>query len=79
MDRRELTPRETTVVALLAQGMTNGEIAMRLNISVSTVKQNLASILIKWNCANRTQVAVESVRRSLRREGVQGQADRPTG
>ena len=78
MDRRELTPREITVVTLLTQGMTNGEIAARLNISVSTVKQNLASILIKWNCANRTQVAVESVRRGLPPEAVQGQSLRTT-
>ena len=65
MNRRELTPRESAVTALVAQGLTNAEIAQRLGISVSTTKQNLASILIKWNCANRTQVAVEAARRGL--------------
>ena len=62
MDRSQLSPRETSVASLLALGMTNAEIAQRLDISVSTVKQNVTTVLIKWDCANRTQVAVEASR-----------------
>lgn len=51
------------VAELVAHGRSNPEIARSLGISLSTVKQNLANVMIKWNCANRTQVAVESVRR----------------
>ena len=62
-NRRSLTPREQMVAELIAQGRSNPEIAQRLGISLSTAKQNLANVMIKWNCANRTQVAVEAVRR----------------
>ena len=51
------------VAELVAQGRSNPEIAQTLGISLSTAKQNLANVMIKWNCANRTQVAVEAVRR----------------
>ncbi|PZC49453.1 MAG: DNA-binding response regulator, NarL/FixJ family [Chloroflexi bacterium] len=61
--RRTLTPREQMVAELVAQGRSNPEIAQSLGISLSTAKQNLANVMIKWNCANRTQVAVEAVRR----------------
>lgn len=77
MDRSQLSPREAGVASLLALGMTNVEIARRLQISVSTVKQNVTTVLIKWDCANRTQVAVEAVRREL--AGVTAQDGGSTG
>ena len=51
------------VAELVAHGRSNPDIARILGISLSTAKQNLANVMIKWNCANRTQVAVEAVRR----------------
>ena len=63
MNRRELTARETAVAALVGQGRTNSEIAEILGVSLATAKRHLNNIMIKWNCANRTQVAVEAMRR----------------
>ena len=67
MNRRELSPRESAVAELVPQGLTNPQIAARLGIAVATTKQNVGSILIKWNCDNRTQIAVEATRRDIQR------------
>lgn len=58
-----LTPREREVLELLALGLSNREIAARLNISDHTAKFHVASILGKLGAANRA----EAVRRGLRR------------
>lgn len=58
-----LTPRETEVLWLLADGLSNGTIAERLGVSAETVKFHLASIFGKLGAANRT----DAVRRALRR------------
>ena len=57
----ELTPRERDVVALVADGHPNREIAARLDISEHTVKFHLASIFGKLGVSTRTQ----AVRRAL--------------
>lgn len=76
--RRNLTPRERMVAELVAQGRSNPEVAQALGISLSTAKQNLANVMIKWNCANRTQVAVEAIRRARQGGGDTGEAVPPT-
>lgn len=53
-----LTPRELDIVLLLAQGMSNEEIADRLVLEVSTVKSHLARILPKLGVRSRLQAAV---------------------
>jgi two-component system, NarL family, nitrate/nitrite response regulator NarL len=53
----ELTPREREVLAELATGASNHEIAVRLVISVSTVKKHVTSILTKLNVPNRREAA----------------------
>ncbi|MCL7452913.1 MAG: response regulator transcription factor [Anaerolineae bacterium] len=53
----ELTPREREVLAELATGASNHEIAVRLVISVSTVKKHVTSILDKLNVPNRREAA----------------------
>ena len=58
-----LTPRETEVLELLAQGLSNKAIAARLSISDQTVKFHVASICGKLGASNRT----DAVRRGLRR------------
>ena len=60
---RPLTPRERQVAELVSHGRNNPEIAQSLGISPSSVKSALANIMRKWNCSNRTQVALEVVRR----------------
>ena len=60
-DRRALA----VVVALVAAGLSNTEIATRLGVSMATVKRDMTYIMLKWDCKNRTAVAVEAVRRSV--------------
>ena len=56
-----LTPRETEVLGMLAEGYLNKEIASNLGISENTVKYHLASIYEKLGAANR----VEALRRGM--------------
>jgi NarL family two-component system response regulator LiaR len=54
----ELTDRELDVLKLIANGMTNSQIADKLVISENTVKGHVSNILSKLHLADRTQVAV---------------------
>ena len=60
-----LTPRETEVLELLAEGRSNKSIAERLAISDQTVKFHVASILSKLGASNRTEAVRLAVRRGL--------------
>lgn len=53
-----LTNREEEVLATVAQGWTNHEIAEHLHISISTVKTHLASLMRKLDARNRVEVAM---------------------
>lgn len=53
-----LSPRQIEVVTLLAQGLTNQQIAKRLCISVDTVKKHLTQALRVSGSENRTQLAL---------------------
>ncbi len=55
---RPLRPRERDILALVAEGYTNGEIAERLGISPRTVSGDLSDIYTYLGTANRTQAAV---------------------
>jgi DNA-binding NarL/FixJ family response regulator len=58
-----LTPRELDVLRLIADGIGNAEIAERLHIGLGTVKGHIRDILEKLSAADRTQAAVNALRR----------------
>jgi len=57
-----LTPRERDVLRLLAQALTNAEIAARLGIREQTVKDHVSALLGKFHARNRVALAVAAVR-----------------
>jgi DNA-binding NarL/FixJ family response regulator len=61
-----LTAREREVLALLADGRSNREIARLLRIAEKTVKAHVSSVLAKLGAADRTQAALIAVRHSGR-------------
>lgn len=60
-----LTEREVGVLKLVAQGLTNQEIAERLTLSEWTVRTHMRNILEKLHLANRTQAALYALREGL--------------
>lgn len=57
-----LTTRETDVLTLVAEGMTNVEIAKKLDVSVNTIKVHVCSILHKLEVNDRTQAAIKAIK-----------------
>jgi DNA-binding NarL/FixJ family response regulator len=60
-----LTPREVDVIELVAEGLSNKAVAVRLGISDQTVKFHLTSISGKLGALNRTDAVRRAVRRGL--------------
>ena len=69
-----LTPRESQVMTLLADGLANGAIAGRLRMTESSVKTYVSRILAKLGCGNRVQAALLA-----RDAGVPRHRDAPAG
>jgi DNA-binding NarL/FixJ family response regulator len=68
-ERESLTTREADVLRLIAEGLSNKQIARRLNLTEGTVKGYVSQILAKLHLEDRTQAALYAVR-----EGIVGNA-----
>jgi DNA-binding NarL/FixJ family response regulator len=65
-----LSPRESQVLSLLAEGLPNGSIAVRLRVTEASTKTYVSRILAKMGCTNRVQAALLA-----RDAGLQGPTD----
>ena len=61
---QQLNAQELRVFALLAEGMSNKEIAQSINLSQNTIRNYVSMILDKLGLSNRTEIALVSQRRS---------------
>ena len=66
-----LTEREVDVLRLVAQGLSNDDIAEKLVVSERTVRTHVSHILDKLHLANRTQMALYAVREGIAKLGEQ--------
>jgi DNA-binding NarL/FixJ family response regulator len=60
-----LTPRERTILALVARGLSNRQIASELYISERTARTHVSHVLTKLQLASRTQAALVAIREGL--------------
>ncbi len=67
----ELTDREREVMTLVAEGLTNAEIAERLFMSPATARTHVSRILLKLDARDRTQLVVMAYESGLVRPGWQ--------
>ncbi|MFE5289538.1 response regulator [Nocardia sp. NPDC056611] len=67
----ELTDREREVMTLVAEGLTNAEIAERLYLSPATARTHVSRILVKLGARDRTQLVVLAYESGLVRPGWQ--------
>jgi NarL family two-component system response regulator LiaR len=61
----DLTPREREVLALVAKGRSNNEIAQELTLSAGTVRLHVSNVLMKLGVPNRTTAAVIAMKHGL--------------
>lgn len=64
-----LNPQEQRILALIAEGKTNKEIAQFLMLSNNTIKNYVSGILSKLNFSNRAEAAAYAVRHNLMKQG----------
>jgi len=74
-DFEELTGRERAVLELLADGLTNAEIAERMGVSGKTVSNNVSNILSKLQTADRARLMLLALEAGLGRGRPAGEPD----
>ncbi len=65
IDIPSLTEQEIRILTMIAEGLTNSEIAEVLTVSPNTVKSHVRNIFVKLGVSDRTQAAIWSIRRGL--------------
>ncbi|HEY5573989.1 MAG TPA: response regulator transcription factor [Anaerolineales bacterium] len=68
---RELTQREREVLALVARGLSNAEIADQLTLSLKTVRNHVSNILNKLQVSDRLQAALRAREAGLGKDGFE--------
>jgi DNA-binding NarL/FixJ family response regulator len=63
--REALTPRQVEILRLVAQGLSNGQIAKRLKLSEHTVKRHVANLLLRLELPSRAAAAAYAARHDL--------------
>ena len=65
LDIPSLTEQEVRILTLIAEGLTNSDIAEVLTVSLNTVKTHVRNIFVKLGVSDRTQAAIWAIRRGL--------------
>jgi two-component system, NarL family, response regulator DevR len=63
----DLTSQELQVLALVAQGLTNRQIAVKLYLGEGTVRNYVSSVLSKINVSNRSEAAIYAVKHNIQK------------
>ena len=64
-ETHRLTPQQIKVLILIAEGLQNKEIAFRMGLSVSTVKQHVSGIMLRLDIRTRTGVVTKAQKLGL--------------
>ena len=79
MQRAQLSRRELEVFKLMAQGMSNNDIAAKLGISERTVRVHITHLLVKLGCSDKSQAVFEAFQRGILHVGdAPGKAGMPS-
>jgi NarL family two-component system response regulator LiaR len=63
--RESFSEREVAILSMLGDGVSNKEMADRLNVSLGTVKRDVSNLFDKFSVTDRTQLLAEAIRQGL--------------